>query len=238
MIEEKIKIETTKSRFSDAPWFEASTIQDTAILIGGAGGIGSWTALLLSRIGFPIYLYDDDTVESVNIAGQFYTLENIGLSKTAAVKKNIEQYTDNKSIYPFTQKVDSNTPANDIMISAFDNMEARKTMFDIWLNAVEGGLLGNNPIYIDGRMEAEVAQVYFVTPKRVDRYMKTLFDDDAVPDLNCSYKSTSHNGAIIGGMITSGLLNHLSNVRSNVIFRSLPFCVEYELPLLNFQKIM
>ena len=228
----------TKSRFSDAPWFEDGAIKETPLLIGGAGGIGSWTAILLGRIGFTLYLYDDDNVEEVNIAGQFYTMSDIGLPKVRAVKNNVELFTDNKNIYDMNMRVEADSVVTDYMISAFDNMEARKVMFDNWTKAMDDGLLGDNPIFIDGRMEAEVAQVYFVTTDKIERYRETLFDDDTVPDLNCSYKSTSHNGAIIGGVITSGFLNHLTNVKSGVAMRSIPFCMEYELPLLNFTKVL
>ena len=193
--------------------------------------------MLLSRVGFPIHLYDDDVVEEVNIAGQFYTLKNIGLSKVNAVKNNIEEYTDSKVVFANAVRVTKETLTNNFVISAFDNMEARKTMFASWESAINDGSIPKDSLFIDGRMEAEVAQVYFVTHDKIERYKETLFDDADVPDLNCSYKSTSHNGAIIGGMITSGFLNHLSNLRSGIVFRSVPFCVEYELPLLNFTKV-
>jgi molybdopterin/thiamine biosynthesis adenylyltransferase len=229
-------IDVSQSRFSDAPWFEGDDISNSPIMIGGAGGIGSWTALLLSRVGFPIYLYDDDVVERVNLAGQFYKEKNIGYSKVEAVRNNIIEFSAVADVMSIQDRITEDSPNNDYMISCFDNMKARKTLFDIWVNAYEGGLLGENPLFIDGRMEAEVAQIYFVEPNNIDRYRETLFDDSAVPELNCSYKSTSHNGAVIGGYITTGFLNHMSNIRYNSKFRSVPFCIDYQLPSFGFYK--
>ncbi len=37
------------NRFKDAPWYAK---EDVNVLIGGAGGIGSWLTLFLSRANF------------------------------------------------------------------------------------------------------------------------------------------------------------------------------------------
>ena len=66
------------NRFKEAPWFlsvpeeEKAVIHYSTINIGGAGGIGSWTALFLSRAGFYTYVQDFDTIETHNIGGQFF----------------------------------------------------------------------------------------------------------------------------------------------------------------------
>lgn len=238
--ENKQNVDVKKSRFSDAPWFDSEMIQQFPLVIGGAGGIGSWSSLLLSRVGFPIFLYDDDIVEEVNIAGQFYSPTHVGMGKVGAVKAGIELYCGNVDITTEKKRVEKDdVMLTDIMIACFDNMEARKVMFDEWLNAVEGGLIdASKALFIDGRMEAEIAQVFYITPDKAEKYMKeALFDDAQVPDLNCSYKATSHNGAIIGGYITTGVLNHVANIRYNSKFRDVPYCIEYELPILRHTKI-
>lgn len=56
--------ETHSSRFKDAPWFPK---EETAIIVGGAGGIGSWLSLLLSRAGFYPIVYDYDRLEEHNL---------------------------------------------------------------------------------------------------------------------------------------------------------------------------
>ena len=42
-------IEAKFGRLKDAPWFPQ---KNEYVLIGGAGGIGSWASLLISRAGF------------------------------------------------------------------------------------------------------------------------------------------------------------------------------------------
>ena len=62
--------EEHSSRFKDAPWFPK---EETNVIVGGAGGIGSWLTLLLSRAGFYPVVYDFDVLEGHNLAGQLYT---------------------------------------------------------------------------------------------------------------------------------------------------------------------
>lgn len=57
-----------QDRFKDAKWFG----YPTEIVLGGAGGIGSWVALLLSRLQYRTIIYDFDVIESQNIGTQFY----------------------------------------------------------------------------------------------------------------------------------------------------------------------
>lgn len=68
-------------RFKDAPWFQVGP-QD--IILVGQGGIGSWCSLLLARGGHNLYLYDNDTYDESNAAGQFMKLKDIGVNKAVA----------------------------------------------------------------------------------------------------------------------------------------------------------
>ena len=78
--------EEVLARFSDAPW--ASEIR--SITIGGAGGLGSWLAMFLARVGHRIDIYDFDHVGTENIGGgQFYSERQAGQAKTSALRSNI-----------------------------------------------------------------------------------------------------------------------------------------------------
>jgi hypothetical protein len=92
-----------------------------------------------------------------------------------------------------------------ISISCFDNMKARKIMFNNWKKNEERLLL------IDGRMTAEGIQIFTATKETENNYEKTLFEDSEVQDAPCSFKATSHTGAMIGSLITGIVNNYVTN---------------------------
>jgi molybdopterin/thiamine biosynthesis adenylyltransferase len=214
-----------KTRFSDASWAKSPK----NVIIGGAGGIGSWLALYLARIGHSIHIFDPDEVNEVNLAGQLYGTSSILTPKVMAIAE-IVQDLSGETIHPYQEKYESDSVVCPFMFSAFDNMEARKTMFENWASNEE------RELFVDGRMIAEVGMVYFVTKGNEDEYRKTLFSDSEVKEAPCSYKATSHCGAIIAGIMTSGLNNYIENSIYKLDIRKLPFKVDFQLPLLNFQN--
>ena len=67
---------------------------DIPIWIIGAGGIGSWTTLALSKMGCNnLVVFDHDKVELHNTPSQLYTSDQIGQMKTAALKETILKLT-------------------------------------------------------------------------------------------------------------------------------------------------
>lgn|SRR3990167_2669889 len=216
----------TKDRFKDIEW--ASQIKDCTL--GGLGGINSWVALYLGRIGHSIIGYDMDIVEDVNIAGQHYGNEHIGASKSRATRDILVEYCghyDYLVLNEFTE--DSDVTA--YCFSGFDNMAARKLMFEKWKE------IGNdNKIFIDGRLLAESGQIYFVTKGMEEQYEETLFEDSLVEPVQCTAKATTHCGAMIASLIVAGFNNHICNTIHETIVRPLPFSMEFHLPTLSFEQ--
>ena len=65
------------SRFSGAEWFDS--MKHISVVLAGCGGIGSWASILLSRLNiYTLYIIDPDIVEEANMAGQFFTIYDIG----------------------------------------------------------------------------------------------------------------------------------------------------------------
>ena len=230
-------IPITKTRFSDATWAKTNHL----ITIGGVGGIGSWLALDLARGGqHELFLYDDDTVEATNLAGQFYGMYDIDNSKVNSIRRNINTFCDspghngNKPTSPTTtvynEKYTEDSPTTPVMFSCFDNMKARKIMFENWLKDPD------KEIFIDGRMIMEMGEIYTVinTAESIAKYRETLFDDDDVPPLACSSKATTHNGAIIAGYMISILNNYTANKIMNIDMRSVPSRLDYDLMTFSF----
>jgi len=189
-------------RFKEAAWFG----DNKDIFIGGAGGIGSWLALFLARHGeHNIYIVDNDTVESNNLAGQLYSQESIGKYKVEALN-DIVSSLSTSSLNTLTNKFEPGDDTFSITFSGFDNMSARKSLFESWKEQID---LNNkySGVFIDGRMNVESYEIYCVTPDRISEYEEHLPNDEDVQDLPCSLKATPH----IGAMIAADMVRCFSN---------------------------
>jgi molybdopterin/thiamine biosynthesis adenylyltransferase len=172
----------------------------------GAGGIGSMTGIVLAKMGLSqITLYDDDNVDEVNIATQFYRFEDIGQPKVSALKTLIERFSDTL-VTPSTERVTLSTNPdelrNPIIISAVDSVDARKEIWDAVQKA--------NPLwYLDARMAAEQFHLYTVDmdePGWYDASLMALNEDD-VPELPCTEKATIYTAAVAAGHIAATVKN-------------------------------
>ena len=123
------------SRFKDAPWFAKEEINT---LVGGAGGIGSWLTILLARAGFTPIVYDFDRIEEHNLAGQMYSRTDAIANKlkVQALKENCKSFADT-DINIMAEKITDKTMSHNYVFSAFDNMQARKDIFEGWKNFVK-----------------------------------------------------------------------------------------------------
>lgn len=134
-------LDNKKVRFSDADWY---TIGPQEIVIGGVGGIGSFAAFFLGRIGHTLYLFDDDTIDETNMAGQLYSILQIGWNKAEAIQSTIKMFSGNHNV-DIMGRFEKDSPITPITFSCFDNMTARKHMFEKWA-ADE-----NRELFVDGR---------------------------------------------------------------------------------------
>jgi molybdopterin/thiamine biosynthesis adenylyltransferase len=224
------------SRFKDAPWFPT---EETYCIVGGAGGIGSWLTLLLSRAGFLPIVYDFDTFEEHNMSGQVVPKRLLGASKVAALQEVVKDFADIE-IDIMNEKYTSESMSNHYVFSAFDNMQARKDMFTAWKAYVEewrqtagqpDGPPLHTPIFIDGRLTMEQMQIFCVTPDKIEAYEEHLFDDTEVPDAPCTLKQTSHSAAMIASHMTGFFTNHITNNAVGDVDRAVPFMWEYFIPI-------
>lgn len=213
------------NRFKDAPWFPK---EDETVMIGGAGGISSWLTLFLARAGFKPIVYDFDVIEEHNTGGQLFRISDVGRHKVVALSEIIKEFA-NDAMSGITTKIDENSPSHHFMFSGFDNMLARRNMFENWKRSINNCAV--TPILIDGRLEMEQLQIFCVTPDRIDEYEKTLFLDSEVEDTPCTMKQTSHAAAMIATLMTSFFTNHMTNIYEREIIRDVPFYYEFFIPL-------
>ena len=221
---------TQQARFKDAPWFPKN---DEIVMIGGAGGIGSWLTYFLTKIGFRVYLYDFDTVEVHNLGGQLFRQDDINKLKVLAVERIVKDFCGGH-INTFTQPIEEGTPGHFYSFSAFDNMAARRALFNSWKRTWIAAPEGVTPMFIDGRLEIEQLQIFCITPETANKYeQEHLFHDSQVEEISCTMKQTSHTAAMIASIMSGFFTNHITNVYAGEIIREVPFYHEYAVPM-NF----
>lgn len=219
-------------RFSSADWFEK--IKEQEVVLAGLGGIGSWCALLLSRLDIrSLTLYDDDTVDSVNLAGQFYRKNQIKAFKASAISKAIHEYSNYYNCNACTRKFEDSSLPSKIMICGFDNMEARKVFYRKWLHHLNKyPSTANEYLFIDGRLSADTFQVLCI--KGNDTYNRKryeenfLFDDSEADETICSFKQTSFMANMIASYMINLFVNFISNLSNPDIEKSIPFFTEFD----------
>ena len=219
-------MERENLRFQGLDWYS----QDNApvVVVGGAGGIGSWLAFFLARANFNVILSDFDSVEEHNIGGQLFKRSQIGIYKAEAVGRNVSEFSTN-TINAQIVKITEETATHEFMFSAFDNMDARRAMFKVWKRSWNSI---NRPIFIDGRLNAEQFQIFCVTPENADEYEKVhLFNDSEVEDAPCSAQQTTHTAAMIAGHMVGFFTNHITNINLRDEVREIPFMYEYFTPM-------
>lgn len=207
----------TTDRYKDAPWFKKSCSEE--IIVGGVGGIGSNALYYLTKtIPATYYIVDPDAVEVHNIGTQFFKTSQLHESKVEAARTNCIEFGTLAIIRTIVGGIDDNILP--IAISGFDNMAARKEMFNNWKNRP------NREIFIDGRLSANIYQIFTVLPGREEAYEKTLFNDADVSDGPCTFKQTAYFAGLIGARITHILVNYLTNKHMNDEIANIPFKIE------------
>jgi|TARA_R100001530_G_C4312897_1_gene153541 molybdopterin/thiamine biosynthesis adenylyltransferase len=183
---------------------------NTPIHIIGCGGIGSWSALLIAKMGCEdITLYDFDKVEDHNIASQFFKEGQEEEPKTSALSNNILEQTGVKCKIA-DDRVDPNIIIDleeewkemiiakekeiddAIIVIAVDSMEERIKLENFWVD--------KNNFIIDGRMGGLQLEIYAIDSLL---YADTLVKPENVDPEPCTGRSISFNCAVIGGLIAN-----------------------------------
>lgn len=236
-----MEIKEELNRISSAPWFDAIRTLDVDII--GLGGIGSHLAFNISRLGVnSIYLFDGDIIEQVNMAGQLYSKNDIGLMKSNSIDAFIANYSNFKDTNIYGHFDFNNYPMHEIVLCGFDSMTARKEAFNCWknynYNPNTNTLNSNNCIFIDGRLAAESFQIFCITsPDQFITYEdEYLFSDDEGDEVVCSYKQTTYSASMIAAVMTNILINNTYNVLKHAKFRAVPFLTTYEGEFMSLTK--
>lgn len=226
-------IDESTSRFSGTEWY--NEIQKARIIVGGCGGISSNLCFQLARmVPASIFVYDDDTVERVNMAGQLFSYSDIGKSKVSAMADMISNYTSMRQVSAIQSKFTSNTEPGDIMMCGFDNMSARKIFFYSWLKHVESKPMEERGkcLLLDGRLSIDTLQILCIKGDdtyNINRYQdEFLFNDSQADATVCSMKQTTYLACMIGSLMTNLFTNFVANSLNPIIPYDLPFFIEYD----------
>ena len=231
-------------RFSDAEWF--NKIQEKVIVLAGVGGIGSNMAVILAKLNpSAIYIFDDDRVESFNLAGQFYSNEDIGKPKVEALAASVNKYTNYSSIFALNRRfMLGEDVVADIMVCGFDNMRARRDFFTAWKNRVMTLTEERKKdcLFIDGRLTADEFQIFCITGTD-NFYMNNyenhyLFNDYEAQREVCSYKQTGFLADMIGAFMVNLIVNFCANQVNPKRNMTLPFMTSYRssMMFLDFKR--
>ena len=201
-------MDTRYLRFSGLSW--ATEVQEKEITIIGLGGIGSNVALPLARLNpKKLFLIDPDVVEEVNLAGQAFFNNHVGMKKVDAVAEVLYSWAGYKKIVAIPTLLTKGTDFGEITITGFDNMNARKIAFTNFMDSPAAKLL------VDARMSVDTIQIFTLLKEDtefLDIYRdKWLFSDTAAQTVPCSMKQTSYTGSILGGLVVNIIINYISS---------------------------
>lgn len=220
------------TRFSGCDW----ATEKREINIIGAGGIGSWTALNLARIGHTLLIYDGDNVDVTNVqGGQMYRRDDVGKNKASAILSVCRDFGCEGIIYDISAMLDREEDGfsdDSLVVCAVDNMAARKMAFEMWLES-------KSPLFIDGRLLVETMEVFCIDRNNIDAIKeyrdKHLFDDSEVEKLDCTTKQSTFAAMTISGLITATICNHLTNIALGMDFRPVPFYQRMHFPIFDYK---
>jgi len=197
-----------------------------SIEIIGAGGIGSWATLALTKMGCKnIKIRDHDKVEIHNTASQLFGENSVGESKVAALTKYILDLTGEAILVSEYEWKPVGVPfIGPIVISAVDSIETR---IEIWKQILESPGV---ELYIDGRMAGDLIRIYSIPlhsgPKDWDpmiEYAKTLVPVKPGP---CTARAVVYNTFVCGGFIANLVKKYAKE-------EEVPFEVSFDLTTLE-----
>lgn len=172
----------------------SDAVADATASVIGVGGLGSFAALALAKMGIgKLILWDSDGVETHNLANQAFGPLWVGQRKTAAMNNLLAD------VAPWTQVEErgefvTGCEPSDITVGCVDSMVSRR---EIW------GSVWWIPLYIDARAGAELLRVITVPRGYGDEYIKTLYPDSEALPLPCSARAIVYTGMMAGAVIAS-----------------------------------
>lgn len=173
----------------------------------GAGAVGSFTALTLTKLGVAeLAVYDEDGVSEHNIPNQFYRVKDADRQfKVNALQDIVQEFNGVK--IDSRCKYYKDQPLTEVVIVATDSMESRKL---VWKQVKKQQV---TKWLIDSRMGGQVGLVYRIDPSNkedVKFYEETLHSDDEGEQVPCTERAIIDNVLMISALISRAVRSILS----------------------------
>ena len=184
-------------------WFDPDKVTSPVTIIG-CGGIGSNVAYELITMGFKRFvLYDNDTVESRNLASQkAFRHRDLYRPKVEALAEVLIEHGAVEVLVRQRLFTAEDIIEGAIVIGAVDSMSSRKIIWEAVTNSPDVEL------YLDGRLGGQTAQIFAIEPLDGDWYEADwLFDDsEATTGITCTMRAIVFPATVMAGI----MCRHLS----------------------------
>ena len=179
---------------------------DLPVTIIGAGALGSWLALALTKLGIKdITVWDFDTVEEHNIPNQAFNKHDVGYPKAEVIGEIINANTG-QEINVKNQQFDNQRLAG-IVFLMVDSMETR---WHIWEKSIK--MKSAVKLLVEARMGFDIGRIYNVEPMNLDhikQYEDTFSYSDEEAEVSACGNSMTVVSTALG--ITSWCARQLIN---------------------------
>ena len=111
-------------------------IQPASVGLAGAGGLGSNCALNLVRVGFKkLTIVDFHVVTPSNLDRQFYFLDQVGMTKTEALKTNLLRVNPNLELEVVSERIGKDNIKElfkdcDVVVECLDSAEYKSMLVE------------------------------------------------------------------------------------------------------------
>lgn len=196
------------------------------VLIVGCGGIGSWLAVGLAKVGFKTFdLIDPDHVDDSNVATQVFTIDHTGISKVKALAAVLSKINPDVNIdrheraWGASDKIDG---LFKLICLVTDNIPSRKMVWE----AVKRLPKETNPLILDARTGLESVEVNIFRrehpfAKDYDASLKAPLESYSTE--GCGATSIPYNSMLCAAIAVSMVRQHVAGGPPNREPRVEPF---------------
>ena len=184
--------------------FNPNLFKDKKIWIIGAGGIGSNSAYVLSKMGLKVKVCDFDEVDDVNTSSQFYSMDQLWKPKVEMLKQNIKLMCDEDIEIVNSKYEPWMFDDCDILILALDSLAVRKQVIET---------CKDTQFILDTRMVKKIAQINLLYWMQRKTRMEKEWREDA--DANnagtrCTEKAVAFNALGMAALVGSLVADYLN----------------------------